>query len=394
MEKHPRLPVAEKVVIKKCAAYELAAVKDAVRSGFDLLGGIDRFVKKGEKVLIKVNCLFPAEPEKAVTTHPVFLKAVVQLVKEQTGGIIIGDSPGFGNFSGSNKTGYKQVALEEGVKLVDFRDDGEVKNPGALIYKSFKATDHVNRVDKIINLPKLKTHGLMYMTLAVKNMFGIIAGTGKPAFHLKAGRDKLLFAQMLVDLYGSKPPAINIMDGITAMEGNGPGGGDPVNTGVIIMGQNGFAVDNIAPQVVGLNPDRVYTNAVYRKNNLGGRAIEVEVLGDALESVRYKGVFKPSPDADEAGEKMNRGLMFGFLKRYLKDEITPKQIYLKEKCTGCLSCVKACPVDALVYDNKKKRIICDYEKCIRCFICQEICPEKAIVIREPWLAKLMNLFMN
>jgi uncharacterized protein (DUF362 family)/NAD-dependent dihydropyrimidine dehydrogenase PreA subunit len=383
--------MSETVVIKKCGTYGLEEIKAALRSGFELLGGIDKFVKKDEKVLLKVNCLFPAEPEKAVTTHPVFLKAVVQLLKGQTGNIIIGDSPGFGNFSGSKKTGYIQVAQEEGVQLVDFKDDGEIRNTAAAVYKNFKVTDYVNKVDKIINLPKLKTHGLMYMTLAVKNMFGIVAGTGKPAYHMKAGRDRLIFAQMLVDLYHAKPPVLNIMDGIIGMEGNGPGGGDPVNTGVIILAQNGFALDYVAPQIVGLNPDRVYTNAVYRKDFLGGKAMEVEIKGDSLESAKYRGSFKPTPDS---GETMNRGFLFGIFGKFMKDQITPKQIYIKEKCTGCLSCVKACPVDALVYDKEKKMVICDYEKCIRCFICQEICPEKAIVIKEPIFGKILNNIMN
>jgi uncharacterized protein (DUF362 family)/Pyruvate/2-oxoacid:ferredoxin oxidoreductase delta subunit len=381
--------MAETVVLKKCASYDTDAIEKEISSGLELLGGLDKFIKKGEKVLIMVNCLFPSEPEKAVITHPLFLKAVVRIIKRQTNDIIIGDSPGFGNFMGNHKTGYKKVADEEGVSLVDFKEDGEVSNAAAVSYKNFKVTGYVNSVDKIINLPKLKTHGLMYMTLAVKNMFGIVAGAGKPGYHLRAGRDKMLFAQMLVDLFMAKTPALNIMDGITAMEGNGPGGGNPVNTGVIIMSASGFALDYVAPQVVGLDPDRVYTNAAYKKNVLKGRGIEVEIKGEKLEDVRYRGVFRPVPDADETGGK-KRSPLFEMLSGAAKKLMTPKQIYLREKCTGCLSCVKACPVNALVYDKKRKRIICDYDKCIRCFICQEICPEKAIIIKKPFLSQFIK----
>ncbi len=379
--------MAHIVVIKKCAVYELDEIIRILESGLEALGGLDHFVKPNEKVLLKVNCLFPSEPEKAVITHPVFLQAVIRVLKTITGDIIVGDSPGFGNFAGSNKTGYKQVAAAENVKLVDFTEDGEIRNENGISYKSFKVTNFVNTVDKVINLPKLKTHGLMYMTLAVKNMLGTVAGTGKPSYHMRAGRDKLLFAQMLVDLYMAKPPVLNIMDGIIGMEGNGPGGGDPVKTGVIVMGENGFAVDHVVPQIVGINPDRVYTNIVYKKNILKGAPIEVEIKGEKIADVFYKG-FKPVADSDEGG-KMNKG-MFGFISNVAKDLITPKQVYLKKLCTACLSCVKACPVDALVYDKKKKRIICDYDKCIRCFICQEICPEKAIVIQEPFLGMLLS----
>ena len=377
------------VVIKKCKEYKLEEIIHHLESSLEMLGGLDRFVGPKEKVLIKVNCLFPSEPEKAVITHPVFLQAVIKVLKRNTRDIIVGDSPGFGNFAASNKTGYKKVAAEEGVKLVDFTEDGEIRNENGISYKSFKVTNYVNTVDKVINLPKLKTHGLMYMTLAVKNMLGTVAGTGKPSYHMRAGRDKLLFARMLVDLYMAKPPALNILDGIIGMEGNGPGGGEPVNTGVIVMSENGFALDYVVPQIVGINPDRVYTNIVYKKNILKGVAMDVEIKGEKIADVLYTG-FKPVADADESGKQMNRGVVSGFIYKVIMDLITPKQIYLKSPCTGCLSCVKACPVDALVYDEKKKRIICDYDKCIRCFICQEICPQKAIVIREPFIGKLLN----
>jgi len=377
------------VVIKKCKQYDLAEIVSNIESGLEMLGGLDSFVKPNEKVLLKVNCLFPSEPKKAVITHPVFLQAVIRILKKKTSNIIIGDSPGFGNFAASNKTGYKQVAAEEGVKLVDFIEDGEIRNESGISYKSFKVSNYVNIVDKVINLPKLKTHGLMYMTMAVKNMLGTVAGTGKPSYHMRAGRDKYLFAQMLVDLYMAKPPVLNILDGIIGMEGNGPGGGEPVNTGVIVMGTDGFAIDYVVPQIVGLNPNRVYTNIVYKKNILKGAEMEVEIKGEQIANVLYKN-FKPVADAPESDKQMNRGIVFGFIFKVIKDLITPKQIYIKKLCTGCLSCVKACPVDALIYDKKQKRIICDYDKCIRCFICQEICPDKAIVIRQPFLGKFLQ----
>ncbi len=385
--------MADTVVIKKCGAYALDDVQKKIEEGLQLIGGIENFIKENEKVLIKVNCLFPAEPEKAVTTNPVFLQAVVRILKKKTKNIIIGDSPGFGNFAASKKTGYREVAQAEGVELVDFKDDGEIKNEKGMLYKTFRVTDYVNKVDKVINLPKLKTHGLMYMTLCVKNMLGTVAGTGKPAYHMRAGRDKILFAQMLVDLFMAKPPVLNIVDGIIGMEGNGPGGGEPVKTGVIVMGADGFAVDHVVPQIVGLNPDRLYTNAVYRKYILGGKSPDVEIRGDSIKDAAYAGKFKPVADAAEDSGKMNRGF-FGFMYKSAKDTITPKQVYIKSKCTGCLSCVKACPVDALVYDKKGKRIICDYDKCIRCFICQEICPEKAIEIKYPLMGKVLSKLMN
>jgi len=368
----------ENVVIKKCMEYDLEKVTAAIKDGFDLLGGLEKYINKDDKVLLKVNCLFPTEPEKAVTTHPVFLQAVIRVLKARTSNIFVGDSPGFGSFlGGAKKCGYDQVAKDENITLVEFKEEEDIRYDAAINYKNFKVDGIINKADKIINLPKFKTHGLMYMTLAVKNMFGIIPGTNKAGYHFRAGRDKMLFAKMLVDLYRAKPPAMNIVDGIIGMEGNGPGSGDPVNSGVIVMGQDGFSVDHVLPQIAGLDPDKVWTNLVYTKFVNNGKAPEVNVLGEKIQDVKGK---KFVPVAEDRGTAM-----FGpkFMRNFIKDLLSPKQVYIKEKCTACLKCVKSCPVDALVYNKEKKKIDCDYDKCISCFICQEICPEGAIVIRKP-----------
>jgi ferredoxin len=191
----------------------------------------------------------------------------------------------------------------------------------------------------------------------------------------------MLFAKMLVDLYRAKPPVMNIVDGIIGMEGNGPGGGDPVNAGVIVMGRDGFAIDHVMPQIAGLDPEKVWTNLVYKKFLNNGNPPRVNILGEKIENVKGK---KFKPVAEGSG---SASFVPNFLKNFAKDLISPKQIYIKEKCTACLKCVKSCPVDAIVYNNEKKRIDCDYNKCISCFICQEICPEKAIIIKKPLLSR-------
>ncbi len=304
----------ENIVIKKCTEYDLEKVKAAIKEGFDMLGGLDKFIGKDEKVLLKVNCLSPSVPEKAIITHPVVLKAVIRILKDKTSNIMVGDSPGFGSFvGGAKKCGYEQVAKEENVTIVEFKEEEEIRNENALNYKTFKVDGIINKVDKIINLPKFKTHGLMYMTLAIKNMFGIIPGTSKAGYHLRAGREKMLFAKMLVDLYRAKPPIMNIVDGIIGMEGNGPGGGDPINTGVIVMGQDGFAIDHVMPQIAGLDPEKVWTNLVYKKFLNNGRAPEVNILGEKIENVRGK---KFKPVAEGSG---SAAFFPNFLKNFAKD---------------------------------------------------------------------------
>jgi len=370
----------DEVVIKKCSDYNLDEIKIKIEQGFELLGGISKYIKKGEKVLLKPNSLSPSPVDSAVTTHPVFLRAVIQVIKKQTDRIFVGDSPSVGSYSSaSKKTGMLPVIKEEGVQIVEFRDETyEIFSTEKLAYRSFKIDPVIKEMDKIINLPRIKTHSLMVMTMCVKNMFGLIPGMRKVEFHLKAGHDKMLFAKMLVDLNTARPPDLNILDGIIGMEGNGPGAdGDPVNIGVILMGKNSFAVDTAAATLVGVDPYSIYTNDVYRKYMLKRNDIEYYIKGDRIEGVLKK---IRVPDTDV---KSNAPV---FLFNFAKDMITTKPVYLKEKCTGCLICVKHCPVSALRYEGKKKGIICDYNKCIRCFVCHEVCPERAITIKKPLLA--------
>ncbi|HDQ25194.1 MAG TPA: DUF362 domain-containing protein [bacterium] len=371
----------DKVVIKKCAEYNAGLIAEKIEESLELLGGIDKFVKRGETVLLKVNALMPAVPEKAVTTHPEFLRAVIRVMRRNASKIYVADSPGVGSFrAGAKVNGCLKVIEEEGAELSELKEEEEITNSRALNYKTFKTSVLIKKVDRIINLPKFKTHGLMYMTLCVKNMFGIIPGPVKAGYHMRAGRDRELFARILIDVYNARPPDLNIVDGITAMEGNGPGSGDPFDLGVILTGADGFSVDFIAPKIVGMAPEKAFTNMVYKRDVLKGKNPEIEVLGDSIETALRKD-FRP---VDRLGS-----FIPGFLKGIGKNLLTPKQVFIKETCTGCLRCVKACPVDALNYDERKK-IGCDYDKCIRCFICQEICPEKAIEIRENFIMKLFK----
>jgi uncharacterized protein (DUF362 family)/Pyruvate/2-oxoacid:ferredoxin oxidoreductase delta subunit len=371
----------DQVALVRCPEYELERVKAALRQGLDLLGGLASFVGQGERVLVKVNCLMPAAPERAVTTHPVFLRAVLQLLRERTGQLVVADSPGYWPFlSAARSIGYEAVAKEEGAELAEFHEDEEVENPQGLLYKRFKVSALLRQVDRIINLPKLKTHGLMYLTGSVKNMFGVIPGLRKTTYHLKAGQDKWLFAKMLVDLYLACPPTLNLMDGIVGMEGNGPANGQPVKLGVILLGANGFAVDEVMARVANIAPGRVYTNAVYRKYILGGKEPEIELLGAPLAEA-VKADFQPIHDT--------RSVIPEWAFNLGKNLISPRQVYLKEKCIGCMICVKSCPAGAL-HHEEGKGILCDYHACIRCFICQEMCPVGAIELRRGLLARLIR----
>jgi len=363
------------IVVKKCEDYISEKIQKEIEDGLLLLGGIEKFINKDEKVLIKVNSLSSSRPETAVNTHPEFLRAVIKIIKKQTNEIYVGDSPAPGNNfkSAAYKNGMLKVIEEEKVKLVEFREEIEIESKTKLVYKKFKVDSIIKKVDKIINLPKLKTHTLMYLTLCIKNMFGILPGMRKPEFHLKAGRDKELFAKILIDLYFSREPDLNIVDGIYGVEGNGPGtGGSPVKTGIILIGTDGFAVDEVAAEITGLDLDMIWTNVIYKKLILKKGKIEYEIKGEKKENV-FKKIKPPATDIKSS--------IPDFLYKFAKDIGLNKPVFIKEKCTGCLRCVNICPARALTYE-KGKGVKCDYEKCIRCFVCHEVCPERAIDIKK------------
>lgn len=365
------------IYVQKCLSYNLEEIKNVIISGFEALGGIEKFIKKDEKVLLKPNFLQPAKPETAIITHPVFIKAVIQVLKKKTEKIYIGDSPGVGSFlTAATVSGLKKVIDEENIKIIEFVPDTEIKLKDKLVFEKFLIDKRLLEMDKIINLPKLKTHVLMQMTLCIKNMFGIISGFKKLEYHAKANQDRIQFAKILIDIYRVIPPNFNIVDGILAMEGEGPGtSGKPVNLGLIIMGENGFAIDRVIPEFVGVDPFRIYTNRIYKEYINNNKDIEFNIIGEKISVIKR---FVMPPDEQ-------RSSVFGFLVKVLRDVTLSKPLFIKEKCTGCNICVKHCPVNALIYKGKDKGIICDYNKCIRCFCCHELCPAKAISIKKPLL---------
>jgi len=216
--------IVENVSIVRADNYELPALRLALLKLLEPLGGMPSFINPGDRVLLKPNMLSAKEPDKAVTTHPSLVQVVAEIVKESGGIVLIGDSPGIGSFSRvADKSGIHAAARESGASLVEFNDAIDLQGNG--IFRSISLARAYYEADKIINLPKLKTHEMMTMTCAVKNLFGAVIGAEKAGWHLKAGSSRELFAQLLLEIYLLKKPTLNIVDAIIAMEGNGPGSG-------------------------------------------------------------------------------------------------------------------------------------------------------------------------
>ena len=362
------------VSIVKCLDYDEGEVLKGLRKAIGLLGGIGHFVQKGNRVLLKPNLLYGKAAERAVTTHPSIVKGMIKIVREGEGIPFIGDSPSVGGLvRTAEKAGIKRVADEMNCPLVQF--DRPVLSPkgAGKHFKQLEIDQAILDVDVIINLPKWKTHVNTLLTLGVKNLFGCIPGPRKALWHLRAGEDQRLFAQVLVDLYQVVKPSLTLLDGIVGMEGNGPNSGHPIPLGLILASNDALGIDQVVCDLLGISRKALLTNRVALEQGIGRDGIEV--LGEKVEDVRVPHFqFPPLSGADWN--------LPGFIRRALKNALSTKPVIEDEKCVLCNRCAEICPPKAL--DRKEKGLIFDYGKCIRCFCCHEVCAEGAIEIEQGW----------
>jgi uncharacterized protein (DUF362 family) len=372
------------VVLEKSAGYTREEVRCSMTRLLAALGGMGAFVKPGERVLLKPNMLSAKAPDAAVTTHPEVVRSVIEMVREAGAIPFVGDSPGVGKLQRvAEKCGLYQVLLETGTELVEFTEPVQVTGPG--FFKRFELAKPYLEADRVINLPKLKTHGMMTMTCAVKNLFGAVVGAGKIAWHLKAGDDRDLFAQMLLEIYQIRKPDLNIVDAITAMEGDGPSGGDPRHVGLLIAGINAVSVDVIAAEILGIPKKFLYLERVAEKLALSGvQRSAIQTSGCAVSDAHIPD-FKLPPISD---------VQFGmprFLSRHLRHYFTAYPVPIPGKCKLCGVCCDACPPGAMEIRNGS--LLIDYPRCIRCFCCRELCPEDALGVREGKLLRIIKRYI-
>ena len=370
-----------RVAIEKVESYDSEAVKTGLASLLAHLGGIGAFVKPGERVLIKPNMLSAKPPEAAVTTHPALLRAVIELVQAAGGVALVGDSPGIGSLrSVAKRSGMLEVIEATGAELAEFSETREVASTGQ--FKRFEVAAQYLDADKVINLPKLKTHEMMTLTCGVKNLFGILVGAAKPAWHLQAGHDRELFARVLLEIYQLRPPDLTIVDAITAMEGDGPGSGDPRHAGLLLAGENPVAVDMIAAEIAGMPKRLLFVERQAERLGLAGsERSEIEVAGVDPESIHLPPFRLPLVSDVEFG-------LPRFVKNLLRNHLTTRPVQIREKCILCGACVKGCPPAIIRIEGKSLKF--DYDHCIRCFCCRELCPEAALDVRKGILLKFFG----
>lgn len=376
------------VSLVPCAVYNEESVYRAVAQGISLLGGIEKFVSKEDKILLKPNLLGKADPEKAITTHPAVFSAVGRLLKESGySHIAFGDSPGPGSISVSKVAegcGILQSAQALNIPLADFVHGIKTPAPDGLICKNFVIAGGVLEADAIINVCKMKTHALERVTGAVKNLYGCVQGFNKGAGHAKYP-DAIRFARMVADLNVLLKPRLHIMDGIVAMEGNGPSSGTPVEMKVLLFSADPVALDSVFCRLVNILPALVPTNVAGEQAGIGvWREEDIEIL-----TPEGKITFQQAAELyGKADFQVFRGSSAkGYAQRLssLIPALRERPVADPKLCIRCGECVKSCPVEGkAIFLNKKldKAPRYDYKKCIRCYCCQEMCPAKAISVKR------------
>jgi uncharacterized protein (DUF362 family)/Pyruvate/2-oxoacid:ferredoxin oxidoreductase delta subunit len=332
-------------------------------------------IQKGAKVLIKPNLLLPAGPDRGITTHPAVVRAVAAYVIAKGGHPIISDSPGLGSFDKIlRKGGYLDVLADLDVTLKPFKESIKVD-----IGEPFGAIDMAKEVfeaDMMINIAKLKTHAKMLLTLGVKNLFGCIIGLKKPEWHLRAGIDRRMFARLLVQIYQAIRPEITLVDGILAMEGQGPGkSGTPRELSLLVASKDAIAADMAIASVLGLDPEALYTHRMAKEMNLSPRAVHIDGNFTILNDFDFPDIGPLSLGPD-------------FLNRLMRRYALQKPVVDNSVCRLCGECWRYCPVKAI--DHHIKGIKYNYQDCIRCYCCLEICPHGAIRMKEPLISKIVR----
>lgn len=369
-----------KVSIIKCKDYTPVLVQAATRQAIDSLGGISNFVKPQSRVLVKPNLLMAKSPEFGVDTHPEVLRAVIKVLKEINCNILVGDGPSVWGNQIENVdevyrcSGTERVCEEEGVTLVKFAK--------RRWRKKFPLTTVLDECDYLVSLPKFKTHDFTILTAAIKNLFGLVSGTYKTELHKKYS-DPGDFANILVDIYEEARPALSIVDGIVAMEGDGPAtGGKLRNTGLLLAGSDAVALDSVLALIMGVNPCDILSTKVASSRGLGVAGINsIQIVGEKLEEVIKEPFKLPSTSVYQSLPRPIIELAKKLIRFYPK-------VYHRN-CILCEACIRACP--SKVISIKFGRIIVDYSGCISCFCCQEACPSNAIRVTKSVMAKLVGL---
>lgn len=367
----------KRVTVSKCTDYDPEKIQKILTTHFKDLGIRTGFFT-GKNVLIKPNLVTKKGPDGATTTHPAFVQALVRILKGAGANVLIAESSS-GNYTvGRLKEIYEsskfyEIGLEEGAEFNFDLSEVSLSAPKARICKRFDIIKPISDCDIIIDLCKLKTHGLTKMTAGVKNLFGTVPGMKKVELHARYS-DPGDFCEMLNDLCEmicDLKPVITVCDAVMAMEGEGPGTGDPRYLNTILTSLNPFALDLACTELIGFKNTVPMVEQAKERKLCPRNFSDLEIIGTPIEELKVSD-FVPS-----TSQRISWAVSF------IPDFLKPRPVIDTEKCIGCGECKRNCPKHTIEIENKKARI--NRKDCIRCFCCQELCPHKAVTVKRSLL---------
>lgn len=380
------------VTAAACPDYSEGAVRQAVSRVLGSWPGLEKIVP-GTRIAVKVNLVSAQAPDKAATTHTQMVCELCRQLTSRGADVTVGDSPGGLFTRDALKRVYRACGMtqveEAGAKLNYDTGTEDVSFPQAASAHVFSCTSWLRKADLIIDFAKLKTHGMVGMTAAVKNMFGAIPGTTKPEYHMRFPETKA-FCNMLIDLNECLRPALYLVDAVLCMEGNGPTAGSPRHMGLLLGSEDPYGLDMVCGSLIGLSRKDIPTLQCAWERGLGpAEASEVTVLGE-------------DPGAWAIGDFRNAsrvnvtftgdGPLGHLASAIFRKAMQQVPMVTPSECIGCGKCFRVCPAHAITMVSKKPKI--DRGKCIHCFCCQEFCPKGAMKVHRTLLARMLQKKKN
>ncbi len=364
------------VVIERCIRYEYSEVREALLKAVQPFGGFKTIVSPGQKVLIKPNLLAAAAPAESVTTNPLVIKVLTEMVQEAGGKVFIGDNPGSDDQKKALLTSGLQGVIEQtGAKMLLFESGRDQKTSG-FKERTIHLARELEDIDLIINAAKLKTHALTGLTGAVKNTYGCLFGKAKKRYHMDHPLP-LDFSRLVVDIHLAVKPAFSVIDAVVAMEGPGPRRGKPRLVGLLMASDNAFALDSVAAEVTGFHPAQVTTIAAARELKLPGAFLpDVGIRGLNIADCLVKDF-----DRGPGGHGKISRMLASFPLAYFRNLLYARRPYPRVDsalCNQCEICAENCPLQVVDCGNGIPEF--DLDECIRCYCCQEHCAQGAIKV--------------
>ncbi|OPY71062.1 MAG: formate hydrogenlyase complex iron-sulfur subunit [Syntrophorhabdaceae bacterium PtaU1.Bin034] len=350
-----------RIVAGSCNSYDLPQLKEFLTKALSELN----FSFKNLKVLLKPNLLSGKSPRRAVNTHPLLVRATAEVLLERGCSLSVGDSPGFESTEKAlERSGIMEVVRPLGIDVAAFRKRVIKKiDSGISPYREFVFGEDPLDYDLVVNMPKLKTHVMMGLTAGVKNTFGFVPSLDKARWHLRCGTDKNLFASVLMDIHRIANPGLTILDGIAAMDGDGPSHGRVRHLGLIAASDNAFSLDAFLEKALSFPfPTPISSLAEEREVLLEAKVVDLGMprVTDFKMPETMKVDFNLPSVVRETARKV----------------LLRKPKYRAKDCNMCRTCADVCPAKAVVIHDNGVRF--DYAKCIRCYCCHEMCPTGAI----------------